>query len=256
MTEISRREFLEAASAGVTFCTWSSVFDEAARGNTMAKSNLRSREPIRSGLETVRDRLWIWAHDAFFYDGAYGLPGKSRMTPVEGAFYMGIPNLIFIRLSGKPTPPFHQYYIPFRPLKRVEWSLFDNNGQPHELGEEQDHIYRLAAEEPNLVGVVMDDFIVLPGSQSDGHWLAENNVSFPVALTLSLPNPTRIEAVELTQAEWPSGDYRSWRFAIDVSSEGENWQEVFTGEVPNEGGAILTVPLHGRESKSLRVRIL
>jgi hypothetical protein len=55
--------------------------------------------------KTVRDRLWAWAHDAGVYNGAWGLPGNSRVTPVEGAHYLGVPNIIMIRYEGKPTHP-------------------------------------------------------------------------------------------------------------------------------------------------------
>ncbi len=47
---------------------------------------------------TIRDALWIWGHAAGCYhrhdNNYWKLPGLSRRTPAEGAFYMGIPNLI------------------------------------------------------------------------------------------------------------------------------------------------------------------
>jgi hypothetical protein len=49
--------------------------------------------------ETVRDRLWLFGVPAdgprLYYEGA-GYRGGSRMTPVEGAFWLGVPNLMFI----------------------------------------------------------------------------------------------------------------------------------------------------------------
>ena len=33
--------------------------------------------------EMVRDRLWVWAHEAGVYTGQFGLHGQSRMTPAE-----------------------------------------------------------------------------------------------------------------------------------------------------------------------------
>jgi hypothetical protein len=44
--------------------------------------------------ETVRYRLWIWGHVEGAYDNAWGLPANSRMTPAQGAAYLGIPNVI------------------------------------------------------------------------------------------------------------------------------------------------------------------
>ncbi|MBM3861841.1 MAG: hypothetical protein FJ395_19640 [Verrucomicrobia bacterium] len=48
---------------------------------------------------TVRDRLWVFAPPAdgprLYYESA-GYRGGSRMTPVEGAFWLGVPTLMFI----------------------------------------------------------------------------------------------------------------------------------------------------------------
>src|SRR5213594_1515163 len=57
-----------------------------------------------------------------------GLAWTSRITPVEGAHYLGIPNIIFIRYEGKPQPPFARYAMPFKSLKRVVWSVAGAGG--------------------------------------------------------------------------------------------------------------------------------
>ena len=48
---------------------------------------------------TVRDHLWLFAcppgGDAEYLENA-GYRGGSRMTPVEGAHWLGIPNLVFV----------------------------------------------------------------------------------------------------------------------------------------------------------------
>ena len=115
--------------------------------------------------ETVRDRLWVWAHEAGVYNGAWGLPGDSRITPVDGAHYLGVPNIIFIRYEGKPEPPFNQYAIPFRSLKRVNWSITGAGGATS--AEERAEVLRLAASMPNLTGVFMDDFFHLAAAQAE-----------------------------------------------------------------------------------------
>jgi hypothetical protein len=43
---------------------------------------------------TVRDKSWLWGHDAGAHNDGWGLPRPSRMTPTEAAFYLGVPNLI------------------------------------------------------------------------------------------------------------------------------------------------------------------
>jgi hypothetical protein len=52
---------------------------------------------------TVLDRLWIWTHPVGVHDGidlGGGRQGKSRMTPVQGAAYLGVPNLYFIHFPN------------------------------------------------------------------------------------------------------------------------------------------------------------
>lgn len=110
--------------------------------------------------EILRDRFWLWGHAAGSHDFAYGLRGTSRITPVEAAFYLGIPNLIMVQYNGRPTPPFKQYSVPFRALKQVVWSVVGAGGQTAE--EERNHVLSLTEDLPNLVGVMMDDFFRRP----------------------------------------------------------------------------------------------
>ena len=37
-------------------------------------------------MEKIRDRLWIWGHEAGSHDTHWNTPRPSRMTPAEGAF--------------------------------------------------------------------------------------------------------------------------------------------------------------------------
>ena len=97
----------------------------AAESNTGASSGA-----------TVRDRLWIFscAHGTKNgYLERAKVSGGSRMTPAEGAFWLGVPNLLFIRNGNIPPLPstetarvktsFEQYAISFQPLDRVVWSV-------------------------------------------------------------------------------------------------------------------------------------
>ncbi len=113
---------------------------------------------------TLRDRFWIWTHAGGSYKLEFGLPRTSRMTPVEGAVYLGVPNALFIRYLGNPSPPFDQHAIAFRPLKRVVWSLVGASGQSSD--EERRHVLELAGRFPNIVGFIMDDYFHPDGSGS------------------------------------------------------------------------------------------
>ena len=116
-------------------------------------------------METARDRMWIWGHEAGSHrEEVYGTPGPSRMTPLEGAVYLGVPNLIMVRYEDKPEMPFDQYALAFRPLKQVYWSTVGGAGATSQA--EREHVLGLARRFPNIVGIFMDDFFA--DSQRDG----------------------------------------------------------------------------------------
>jgi hypothetical protein len=116
----------------------------------------KTRTPGLTEQATLKDKLWLWGHDAGAHNDAWGLPGPSRITPTEAAFYLGIPNLIMVRYQGRPTLPFDQYALPFRALRRVVWSVVGAGGQTDES--ERAHVLELAARHPNIAGLMLDDF--------------------------------------------------------------------------------------------------
>jgi hypothetical protein len=107
-------------------------------------------------MDTVRDRFWIWGHDAGSHNTGWNLPGPSRITPVEAAWYLGTPNMIMVRYSPESLQASAQYAIPFRSLRRVLWSVVGGGG----LNSSDDTARALAlpASLPNMTGVMMDDF--------------------------------------------------------------------------------------------------
>lgn len=143
---------------------------------SLMTGNLLAAEPGA----TVRDRLWIFTVNAGSNDGYMELGnvrGGSRMTPAEGAFWLGVPNLLLIREHEIPRLPnsleswraktsFEQYAISFQPLDRVVWSVVGSGGKGgmNELSPVLD----LARKYPNLTGVYLDDFIVDVKKQADG----------------------------------------------------------------------------------------
>lgn len=107
--------------------------------------------------KTVKDRLWIWSHPAGAHNRQWHIPRPSRMTPLEGAVYLGVPNLMFIRYEDEPRiDEFESYAIALRPMKRVVWSLVGASGRTSEA--ERERVLRLAEQFPNITGFVMDDF--------------------------------------------------------------------------------------------------
>jgi len=120
---------------------------------------------------TIGDKLWIWTHSAGAHNNdfttrhaGYRIPGHSRMTPVEGAAYLGVWNLMFIRFFDEPPPPLDPYAISFRPMKRVVMPLVDAGGLS--VPEVREHVLELPRRFPNIVGFVMDDFFGKGGAPS------------------------------------------------------------------------------------------
>lgn len=110
---------------------------------------------------TVRDRLWIWGQMPGAHNKEWNLPRPSRMTPAEGAFYLGVPNLMMVRYNSEPEMPFDPYAISLRPLKRVVWSMTGAGGETNT--EVREHVFDLARRFPNITGFIMDDFFTHDG---------------------------------------------------------------------------------------------
>jgi hypothetical protein len=131
--------------------------------------------------ESVRDRLWIFTvveggnnkkspatpnGNRVHYIDDFA-PGGSRMTPAEGAFWLGVPNLLFIRSNSQPASPevevgrkktsYQQYATSFQPLDRVVWSVVGGGGEGGMR--ELPATLSLAQEFPNIRGIFMDDFV-------------------------------------------------------------------------------------------------
>jgi hypothetical protein len=124
------------------------------RRNLFQSATLLSAPPRLLG--NVRDHFWMWGHAAGSHNKSWNLPAPSRITPVEAAYYMGVPNVIQVRYEGDPAPPFQQYAVPFRALKQVVWSVVGAGGETGSA--ERDAVLELAAQNPNFTGVMMDDF--------------------------------------------------------------------------------------------------
>lgn len=117
-------------------------------------------------MTTLRDKLWMWGHPTGTHNGGWGLAVNSRISPVEAAHYMGVPNILMIKVGCDPIPPDPQYLVPFRSLKRVVWSVIGPVGGKNRL-EEVEPAMDVARRLPNLEGYMMDDFFNLEEGQSE-----------------------------------------------------------------------------------------
>lgn len=114
-------------------------------------------------MAKLRDKLWLWAQspDAHYEtNNTYNLPGHSRMTAAEGAFYFNIPNVCRVRMMGHPMPPYDQESVPLRPCKQVVWSLLGAGAEPVTEWGDTDEVIKQAKMYDNVVGGVFDDFFL------------------------------------------------------------------------------------------------
>lgn len=106
-----------------------------------------------------REKMWLWGHDAGSHDGC-GLPKKSRMTPLEGAMYLGIPNVCRVVYGGKPEPPFEQDALALDCLGKVVWSVIgDSSSKRNDGGTDAAEVGIAARSHPNIIGGITDDFL-------------------------------------------------------------------------------------------------
>lgn len=165
-TMVSRRALLGTAAAGLV---------------GLSSRPARSAQPAAAvkKASTVRDRFWIFTVFAGGDNNSLesgGYRAGSRMTPAEGAFWLGVPNLLLIRSSNLPPLPggerwraktsFEQYAISFQPLDHVVWSVVGSGGKGGL--DELPPVIDLSKKFPNFSGVYLDDFIIDAKKQPDG----------------------------------------------------------------------------------------
>lgn len=110
----------------------------------------------------LRDKLWLWGQTegSHHINDAFKLPGKSRMTPLEGAYYFGIRNMCRVVMMGLPKLPFDQDQMVLDTMENVVWSIIGDGTSGK--ADYTDEIIRLTHQYPNITGVIMDDIMRLP----------------------------------------------------------------------------------------------
>ena len=104
----------------------------------------------------VRDRLWLWCHEAGSHNGLFSVTEESHIEPVDAARSMGLENALVIRFG--PTFDPEREAAALAGMRRVVWSIVGNAG--HTEGDEVGRARDLATRRPNFTGVVMDDFFL------------------------------------------------------------------------------------------------
>ena len=145
------------------------LFSETVRGSISCQKNILPYDSI------LRDRLWMWGHDAGSTNGQHNIPSGGKILPAKAIDYMGIPNVCMIRWRSMPEPPFDEYVKQFADARRLAWSIID--GARESYPEKKRMAFELADRMPNMVSVYLDDFF-------NGDAVPENEeapASLPVA---------------------------------------------------------------------------
>ena len=113
----------------------------------------------------LKDRFWIWGQDAMSHQKSPGnskwqLPGGNRLEPVEGAAFLGVPNICRVVMNGRPLPPFDAESEKLRSFQKVVWSVMgDGSSKRNDDGmDDAEEVLRQASRFPNVSGGILDDF--------------------------------------------------------------------------------------------------
>lgn len=194
MSDSNRRTFLKGCLAAAA--------SPALLGSAQA-------EPAPKAQKGIRDRLWIFCCAA--NSDFPAIRRRSVMTPAEGAFFLGVPNIIMVQSSateapyGRLQPPLAQYMFALRPLKRVVWSVVGSGGFS-EPGETEE-VLRMAKSEPAFVGAMLDDFFTGKKEGQRAKWSVAELAQFRRRLLEANKNHRIFATFYVTQFDLPLGDY-------------------------------------------------
>lgn len=265
---MDRRDFL-ASSLALSATAWTGLSPQTgwADGKKEMDTGLSLNAQCPIPFEnTLRDRLWMWGHDAGSLNHAWGLDeyGGGKILPADALEFMGIPNVCMVPFTGTPTPEqYTEYAKPFhRPsVKRFTWSFIHGNAN---MADKIRHsLYAIASEYPNLVGLDMDDFFRGNGDPQLNFdlWLAGNlsNLEpakrFPVIWTVTLEKPVEIDRIVLMQSDWNAGNFRTKEVTVLCLTEDGNWKEIAELSLPKEARSLAEARFPRIRTSAIQLKI-
>jgi len=91
--------------------------------------------------------------------------------------------------------------------------------------------------------------------EGDGCWYSKDQTKLPCALTLQLAGEEDVRKVVLVQARWQGNMYHTKDFALEASGDGQKWERLATGQLPDENLARAELEVHAR-TRWLRIVVL
>ncbi len=112
----------------------------------------------------LKDCFWLWGQNAMSHqksrsNASWKLPAGNKLEPVEGAEFLGIPNMCRVVMGGEPRPPFDAESEKMKAMRQVIYSTIGdagskrNNEQP-----DTEEVIRQAVRYANVTGAILDDF--------------------------------------------------------------------------------------------------
>lgn len=261
---MNRRTFL-TSSLAVSAAAWQGVFPQVGLAAEKNEVLLNAQCPIPFD-KTLRDRLWMWGHDAGSLARAWGLDeyGGGNILPVDAIESMGIPNVCMVPFTGTPRPEeYAEYAQPFhRPsVKRFTWSFV--HGKAKIADQIRQSLYAIAPEYPHFVGLDMDDFFHGNGDPQRNFdvWLAGNlsaqepAARFPVTWTATLEKPVAIDRIELMQSDWEAGNFRTKEVTVLLRTEDGVWKEVAQQQLSKEARSLAEMRFPRTPTSAIQLKI-
>ena len=106
---------------------------------------------------------------------------------------------------------------------------------------------------PDYAGAKVADGSLEGGT---GCWYSRDQSPLPLALTFEFAQEADVRRVALVQAVWTGNMYHTRDFAVEFSADGQDWQRVATGELPDESAARREVQLPPTRARWLRIVVL
>lgn len=116
-------------------------------------------------MARLKDNLWIWGQPAGSHhkvaNNCWNLPGENKMGPLEGAQYLGIPNICIVTSGDDPAPPFDNLAETLKECPNVAWSIIgDASSTRYSNGQtDLEEVLKIARKYSNITGAIMDDFL-------------------------------------------------------------------------------------------------
>ena len=264
-----RRKFLLTAAAATACCTLDSYSLFAAptgREEIGIPHNADCPIPYENN---IRDRMWMWGHDS----GSLGSylseeKGGGKIYPAAAIKSMGIPNVCMVPFTGTPRP--HEYddyakQFDDPAIKRFTWSFIHGSAQNSQVIKAA--ALRQAAKYKNFVGLDMDDFFYdradpAPNGLNFDVWLAGNLTDvpeqrrWPITLTVEFAEPRELDRIELIQADWKDGNFRTKDLLIELKDKDEAWKEAGKAVMTNTPKAATTVRVPRQTAAGIRLNIV